>query len=68
VLIDVIDNGPGIPADIRDKVFVPFFTTRTGGTGIGLALSRQLVQLNGGKISVDSRPGHCRFTLRMPGE
>lgn len=67
-LIEVIDNGPGIPAEIRDKVFVPFFTTRTGGTGIGLALSRQLVQLNGGKIGVDSRPGYCRFTLRMPAE
>jgi nitrogen fixation/metabolism regulation signal transduction histidine kinase len=67
-LIEVIDNGPGIPAEIRDKVFVPFFTTRTGGTGIGLALSRQLVQLNGGKISVDSHPGYCRFTLRMPAE
>jgi len=67
-LIDIIDNGPGIPADLRDKVFVPFFTTRTGGTGIGLALSRQLVQLNGGRISLDSHPGYCRFTLRMPGE
>ncbi|HXC58860.1 MAG TPA: ATP-binding protein, partial [Steroidobacteraceae bacterium] len=67
VLIQVTDNGPGIAPAILDKVFVPFFTTRTGGTGIGLALSRQIVQLNGGKINVESQPGHCRFTLRLPG-
>jgi nitrogen fixation/metabolism regulation signal transduction histidine kinase len=67
VLIHVTDNGPGIDPSIEDKVFVPFFTTRTGGTGIGLALSRQIVQLNGGKIGVESRPGFCRFTLRLPG-
>lgn len=67
VLIHVTDNGPGIEPSIQDKVFVPFFTTRTGGTGIGLALSRQIVQLNGGKIGLESRPGSCRFTLRLPG-
>jgi nitrogen fixation/metabolism regulation signal transduction histidine kinase len=67
VLIHVADNGPGIPREILDKVFVPFFTTRTGGTGIGLALSRQIVQLNGGTIGIESRSGSCRFTLRLPG-
>lgn len=67
VLIQVVDNGPGIPAEIIGKVFVPFFTTRSGGTGIGLALSRQIVQLNGGKITVEGQPGSCRFMLRLPG-
>jgi signal transduction histidine kinase len=68
ILIHVTDNGPGIPAELLDRVFVPFFTTRSGGTGIGLTLSRQLVQLNGGSLSVSSTPGSCRFTLRMPDE
>jgi signal transduction histidine kinase len=67
VLIQVVDNGPGIPAEIMGKVFVPFFTTRSGGTGIGLALSRQIVQLNGGKITVEGQSGSCRFMLRLPG-
>lgn len=67
VLLQVTDNGPGIAPALLDKVFVPFFTTRSGGTGIGLALSRQLAQLNGGTLTVASQPGRCRFTLRLPG-
>lgn len=66
VQIHVTDNGPGIAPALRDKVFVPFFTTRSGGTGIGLALSRQLLQLNRGSITVASQPGRCRFSLRLP--
>jgi nitrogen fixation/metabolism regulation signal transduction histidine kinase len=67
ILIHVTDNGPGITPDALGKVFVPFFTTRSGGTGIGLALSRQLLQLNHGSIMVSSEPGRCRFTVRLPG-
>lgn len=67
VLLHVTDNGPGIAPQLLDKVFIPFFTTRSGGSGIGLALSRQLAQLNGGTLSVASQPGRCRFTLRLPG-
>lgn len=65
-LIHVTDNGPGIEPEMLEKVFVPFFTTRAGGTGIGLALSRQLARMNRGSLSVDGRPGSCRFTLRLP--
>jgi nitrogen fixation/metabolism regulation signal transduction histidine kinase len=65
-LIHVTDNGPGIAPDMLERIFVPFFTTRSGGTGIGLALSRQLMRLNGGAISVQGTPGQCRFTLRLP--
>jgi signal transduction histidine kinase len=64
--IHVTDNGPGIEPAMLEKVFVPFFTTRAGGTGIGLALSRQLARMNGGSLSVESQPGNCRFTLRLP--
>lgn len=63
-LIEVIDNGPGIVESAVDKVFIPFFTTKKGGTGIGLALARQIMRLHGGNITVRSIP-HERtcFTL-----
>ncbi|MFO7325366.1 MAG: ATP-binding protein [Pseudomonadota bacterium] len=66
VLLHVTDNGPGIPPRLLGQVFVPFFTTHRGGTGVGLALSRQLARLNRGTLMVSSRPGHCCFTLRLP--
>jgi signal transduction histidine kinase len=68
VAVSVIDNGPGIPAGIRDRVFEPFFTTKAKGegTGIGLGIVRQIVEKHGGRIEVDSRPGHTRFTVRLP--
>jgi len=54
VLIQVIDNGQGIPADLIEKIFVPFFTTKEMGSGIGLSISRQIIQMHGGSISVKS--------------
>jgi len=55
--IRVTDNGPGIPTGIIDQIFVPFFTTRENGSGIGLSLSRQIMQLHGGTLQVNSIPG-----------
>lgn len=54
--IRVADNGPGIPTEIIDQIFVPFFTTRENGSGIGLSLSRQIMQLHGGTLQVYSIP------------
>jgi nitrogen fixation/metabolism regulation signal transduction histidine kinase len=54
--IRITDNGPGIPAEIADQIFVPFFTTRENGSGIGLSLSRQIMQLHGGSLQVHSIP------------
>lgn len=65
-LLHVTDNGPGIDAGIRMRIFVPFFTTRGDGTGIGLSLSRQITQMNGGTLTADGTPGRCRFTMRLP--
>ncbi len=66
VLIQVIDNGPGIDPVHLDNIFVPFFTTKRGGTGVGLSISRQLVQANRGFISVKpGEPGGCVFTLSL---
>jgi nitrogen fixation/metabolism regulation signal transduction histidine kinase len=56
-IIQVIDNGAGIDADLTDKIFIPFFTTKEYGSGIGLSLSRQIMKLHGGTISVLSKPG-----------
>lgn len=54
--IDIRDNGPGIPPDVIDEIFVPFFTTKSEGTGIGLSLSKRVMQLHGGGIQVHSIP------------
>lgn len=66
ILVQVIDNGAGIPAEHLDSIFIPFFTTKRNGTGVGLSVSRQIVQLNRGLISVRSVPGDgCTFTLKF---
>jgi len=54
--IDIRDNGPGIPPEVMDEIFVPFFTTKSEGTGIGLSLSKRVMQLHGGSIQVRSVP------------
>jgi two-component system nitrogen regulation sensor histidine kinase NtrY len=65
-IIQVIDNGPGIPDDIIEKIFIPFYTTRKGGSGIGLSLSQQIMRAHRGNIRVNSSPGEgTTFTLRF---
>jgi signal transduction histidine kinase len=63
VQISVTDNGPGIPAESADEIFLPFFTTRRKGTGVGLSYSRQVMSMNGGSIEVNSNPGRTEFKL-----
>ena len=55
--IAVRDRGPGIPADVRERVFEPFFTTRTSGTGLGLAIVKRLLELQDGTVTLADRPG-----------
>lgn len=65
-VVEVWDNGPGILPEVRERVFVPFFTTKPGGSGIGLSLSRQIMRLHGGTLSVRSAPGaETVFALRF---
>jgi signal transduction histidine kinase len=67
VELAVSDSGPGVPADLRDRVFEPFFTTRPRGTGLGLAVARQIVEAHGGQIAVADGPrGGARFTISLP--
>ena len=66
-LITVRDEGPGIPADIRDKIYNLYFTTKKGGSGIGLAMAYRVVQLHHGALEFDSVEGHgTTFVLRIP--
>jgi len=64
ILLEVKDNGPGIIQEAQDKIFIPFYTTKKAGSGIGLALSRQIMQLHQGFLSVKSEPNlYTIFTL-----
>jgi two-component system nitrogen regulation sensor histidine kinase NtrY len=66
VTIQVIDNGAGIIKEAMSRVFVPFFTTKKTGSGIGLSLSRQIMQMHNGSLSVESEPGvRTVFTLKF---
>ncbi len=66
-LLDVADEGPGIPPEIRPRVFDPYFTTRRDGTGLGLAIVRKIVLQHGGDVEVRERPGGGTvFAVRLP--
>ncbi|GAA5235640.1 PAS domain-containing protein [Verticiella sediminum] len=66
LVLHVIDNGPGIPESIRERVFLPLVTARDGGTGLGLSLVQTIIQQHGGAIDFDSRPGCTEFRLMLP--
>ncbi len=67
VVVAVDDQGPGIPAKRLERIFQPFFTTKGHGTGLGLYITRKVVQDQGGTLEVQSRPGEgTRFTIRLP--
>lgn len=69
MLIRVSDNGPGIPDDLIDQVFDPFFTTRAAGTGLGLAVLASVVQRHGGTVHANNREsGGAQFTILLPVE
>jgi signal transduction histidine kinase len=67
VVLRVSDNGPGIAPEHRARVFEPYFTTRREGTGLGLALVKNVVLLHGGDVAVESQAGAgTTFTIRLP--
>lgn len=63
--ITVTDNGPAMPQNVLDNLFQPFFTTKPGGSGIGLCLSRQIVRLHGGDITAVSTPAQTTFAITL---
>jgi signal transduction histidine kinase len=68
VVVRVIDNGPGVAPEVRDRIFDPFFTTKPigEGTGLGLDIVRRLVQRHNGQIELDSSPGRTEFRVTLP--
>ncbi|MEM7788914.1 MAG: HAMP domain-containing sensor histidine kinase, partial [Bacteroidota bacterium] len=65
-VIEVEDNGPGLLPEVRERVFVPFFSTKAGGSGIGLSLSHRIARLHGGTLTVASEPDEQTvFTMRL---
>jgi signal transduction histidine kinase len=68
VIVRILDDGPGIPAQIRDHIFDPFFTTKPmgQGTGLGLHIVRSLVRHNDGAIDFESQPGRTEFRVKLP--
>jgi signal transduction histidine kinase len=65
-IIEIRDNGPGIIPEAQDKLFIPFYTTKDGGSGIGLSLSRQIMLMHHGNLTVKSEPEkHTVFTLHF---
>ena len=67
VELHLIDTGKGIPPELRARVFEPFFSTKQGGSGLGLPTTRRIIEAHGGTLTVDSAVGHgTRFTIRLP--
>ncbi len=64
--VEIIDNGPGIPEDIREQIFYPLVSGREGGSGLGLAVAQTLVVQNQGTLECESRPGHTVFAIFLP--
>lgn len=67
IVVDVIDDGPGVPAHLSDRIFNPFFTTKTTGSGLGLPIVRKIVDAHDGRIDLTSEPGRgTRFRVTLP--
>ncbi|MCC5940851.1 MAG: GHKL domain-containing protein [Balneolaceae bacterium] len=67
ILIEIEDNGPGIPNEIKDKILQPFFTTKKGtqGTGLGLSITNDIIKAHGGSVDVHSQPGQTVFIIKL---
>ncbi len=68
IKLQISDNGPGIPVDIRDKIFYPLVSGREGGSGLGLALAQTFITQHHGMIDCESQPGNTTFTILLPVE
>jgi two-component system nitrogen regulation sensor histidine kinase GlnL len=64
--VEIIDNGPGIPEEIREQIFFPLVSGREGGSGLGLAVAQTLIAQNHGTIDCESRPGYTVFSIFLP--
>jgi two-component system nitrogen regulation sensor histidine kinase GlnL len=65
-MVQIIDNGPGVPDAIREKIFFPLMSGREGGTGLGLTIAQTFIHQHGGVVELESRPGRTCFTVLLP--
>ena len=68
IKLQITDNGPGIPVDIRDRIFYPLVSGTEGGSGLGLALAQTFITQHHGMIDCESVPGNTTFTILLPVE
>jgi signal transduction histidine kinase len=67
IRIVIRDHGPGIPVEIQEKIFVPFFTTKKSGTGLGLPIAQKIIHAHGGVLDLKSEPGKgTDFIIKIP--
>jgi signal transduction histidine kinase len=66
VIVDVVDNGPGVPRELRDRIFNAFFTTKPQGSGLGLAIVRKVVDAHDGRIDIQTGDDGTRFQVTLP--
>ena len=67
LIVDVTDDGPGVPPEVSDRIFDPFFTTKPQGSGLGLPIVRKIVDAHDGRIDLSSAPGRgTRFRVTLP--
>jgi signal transduction histidine kinase len=66
VLVTVSDDGPGIPEELREKIFSPFFTTKQNGTGLGLSIVEEIIREHGGKIKLQDSKKGATFIIQLP--
>jgi two-component system nitrogen regulation sensor histidine kinase GlnL len=64
--LHVIDNGPGVPEELRDRIFFPLVSGRPGGSGLGLSLAQTFIQQHRGTIECSSKPGYTDFRILLP--
>jgi two-component system nitrogen regulation sensor histidine kinase GlnL len=64
--LQIVDDGPGVPEEIQDRIFNPLVSGREGGTGLGLSLAQTFVQYHQGVIEFESRPGRTIFRILLP--
>jgi signal transduction histidine kinase len=65
--MEIVDDGPGMSNEVRERIFEPFFSTKTGGVGIGLAMVKSCIDAHNGTISIESKPGGgTKFRIELP--
>ena len=65
-MVQIIDNGPGVPDELQEKIFFPLVSGREGGHGVGLTIAQTFVTQHHGTIELESRPGHTCFNILLP--